>query len=230
MAASIFEAVEVDAEQHFNTASVPMDNSDDGMGGDGYDGDHQDSDHQHDNTQNDNTQQNQGPLVFNLSAADIETLTGFTNAQSGKYVVTNGDFNGQQAPGLQLVVDDDGDGWYRPDNTANIELFITNHADLAAAEQEVLNLETATTDDDANLWDPDDGDESIIGSDHQHDNTQNDNTQNDNTQQNQGPLVFNLNAADIETLTGFHERSSLAKYVVTSGIITVNKLLVCNWL
>ena len=55
MAVSIFEAVEVDALQHFNTTSVPMDNSDDGMGGDGYDGDHQDSDHQHDNTQ-DNTQ------------------------------------------------------------------------------------------------------------------------------------------------------------------------------
>ena len=72
IAASIFEAVEVDANQHFNTASVPMDNSDDGMGGDGYDGDHQDSDHQDDNTQNDNTQQNQGPLVFNLSGADIE--------------------------------------------------------------------------------------------------------------------------------------------------------------
>ena len=45
----------------------------------------------------DNAQQNQGPLVFNLSAADIETLTGFTNAQSGKYVVTNGDYNGQPA-------------------------------------------------------------------------------------------------------------------------------------
>ena len=127
---------------------------------------------QNDNTQNDNTQQNQGPLVFNLSsAADIKTLTGFTNAQSGKYVVTNGDYNGQQAPGLQLVVDDDDDGWYRPDDTANIRLFITNHANLAAAEQEVLNLETVTTDDDANLWDPDDGDESIIGSDHQHDDT-----------------------------------------------------------
>ena len=203
MAASIFEAVEVDANQHFNTASVPMDNSDDGMGGDGYDGDHEC--HQHDNTQNDNTQQNQETLVFNLSAADIRTLTGFTNAQSGKYVVTNGDYNGQQAPGLQLVVDDDGDGWYRPDDTANIELFITNHADLTAAEQEVLNLETATTDDDANLWDPDDGDD-IIGSDHQHDNTQNDNTQNDNTQQNQGPLVFNLSAAASKP-NRFHERS-----------------------
>ena len=35
-------------------------------------------------------------------------------------------------------MNDDGDGWYRPDDTANIELFITNHADLAAAEQEVL--------------------------------------------------------------------------------------------
>ena len=123
MAVSIFEAVEVDANQHFNTTSVPMDNSDDGMGGDGYDGDHQDSDHQHDNTQNDNTQQNQGPLVFNLSAADIETLTGFTNAQSGKYVVTEGDFNGQPAPGLQLVDDDDGDGWYAPVPNVPIELF-----------------------------------------------------------------------------------------------------------
>ena len=52
-----------------------------------------------------------------------------------------------------------------------IELFSANHADLAAAEQEVLNLGTATTDDDANLWDPNDGDDNIIGSDHQHDDT-----------------------------------------------------------
>ena len=170
-------------------------------------------DHQHDNTQNDNTQQNQGPLVFNLSGADIETLTGFMNAQSGKYVVVEGVFNGQPAPGLQLVDDVDGDGWYAPVPNVPIELFIANHADLAAAEQEVLNLGTATTDDDANLWDPNDGDDSIIGSDHQHDNTQN-----DNTQQNQGPLVFNLSAADIETLTGFTNAQS-GKYVVVEGFI-----------